>query len=145
MSTKLRDLWRKHDIKILSIFVVVLIAFVAFRAGQTHERGESSAKIDVSINQLTATNPAEQKMKVLGDTLERKGITVAQLTGESPKDVQKTGQENVECLLIGSKNSDKYHLPSCKRGKTIKEENRVCFSSEKDAQDKGYQPAKCCH
>lgn len=45
-----------------------------------------------------------------------------------------------DCAYVGSKNSDKYHLPKCSWAKRIKPENRVCFSSAADAEAKGYKP-----
>ncbi|NTW30185.1 MAG: hypothetical protein HGB34_03835 [Candidatus Moranbacteria bacterium] len=44
-----------------------------------------------------------------------------------------------DCKLVGSRNSTLYHLPTCAPAKRIKPENRVCFSSEADAQAKGYK------
>lgn len=43
-----------------------------------------------------------------------------------------------DCPLVGSKNSDKYHIPSCSYAKRILPANRVCFSSEEEARKKGY-------
>ena len=40
-------------------------------------------------------------------------------------------EDNKEgCLYVGSKNSDKYHTPSCKYAKKIKAENLVCYQKE---------------
>ena len=47
---------------------------------------------------------------------------------------------NTVCAFVGSRNSDKYHLPQCSWAKRIKPENRVCFTSAADAEAKGYQP-----
>lgn len=46
--------------------------------------------------------------------------------------------------FVGSKNSNKYHLPSCRWVKRIKPENQVWFSSEEEAQSKGYKPCATC-
>lgn len=54
--------------------------------------------------------------------------------------LQNTGQsQNESCAFVGSKNSDKYHLPKCSWAKRIKPENRVCFASAADAESKGYK------
>lgn len=47
--------------------------------------------------------------------------------------------ESESCVFVGSKNSDKYHLPKCSWAKRIKPENRVCFTSAADAESKGYK------
>jgi hypothetical protein len=65
-----------------------------------------------------------------------------------PSDSQKNGGSAdtppQNCAYTGSKNSNKYHLPSCRWAKNIKPENRVCFSSEDEAKLKGYQADKNC-
>ena len=45
---------------------------------------------------------------------------------------------------VGSKNSNKYHLPSCKWAENIKKSNKITFSSESKAKSKGYSPCKTC-
>ncbi len=43
-----------------------------------------------------------------------------------------------------SKNSDKYHKPSCQWAKKISESNLVVFKSKKDAEKAGYKACKSC-
>lgn len=143
MSTKLMELWRAHDQKILIVLAIILTAVVAFRAGQTHEQGKKTADINVSLNQLAAANPKQERLITIGETVDRKGINV-ELNSDNRGEVITAGQQK-ECVLVGSKNSDKYHQASCSLAKKIKPENLVCFSSIEDAQAKGYQPAKCCN
>ena len=45
---------------------------------------------------------------------------------------------------VGSKNSDKYHLPTCKWAGNIKTSNKVTFNSENQARTRGYSPCKTC-
>ncbi len=108
MSTKISEFWNAHDIKILTVIAVILTAVVSFQAGQTHEKQKVSANVEVSINQDFATNPAKEKVKTLGEALERKDGNLAR---ELSSQEQKKGitLQNIECVLIGSKNSDKYH------------------------------------
>ncbi len=58
--------------------------------------------------------------------------------GSPAQETPKTGQ------FVGSKNSDKYHLPSCRWVKKIKEANQVWFSSTEEAASKGYKPCSQC-
>lgn len=46
--------------------------------------------------------------------------------------------------VVGSKNSDKYHLPECPGAKQISEQNKVWFDSITDAEKAGYKPAGNC-
>lgn len=45
---------------------------------------------------------------------------------------------------VGSKNSDKYHLPSCSGAERIAEANKVWFASREAAEAAGYTPAGNC-
>ena len=55
-----------------------------------------------------------------------------------------TAPGSVAKVYVASKNSDKYHLPSCSGAKRIKEENKVWFSSQAEAEASGYIPAANC-
>ncbi len=46
-------------------------------------------------------------------------------------------------MYVGSKNSTKYYLPTCKAVKRIKPANYQWFDSAEDAQIQGYTPGKC--
>lgn len=57
------------------------------------------------------------------------------------------GNQNVQKedkKYIGSKESNKYHLPSCQWAQKIKPENQVWFGSKEEAEKAGYQPCKVC-
>jgi len=45
---------------------------------------------------------------------------------------------------VGSANSDKYHKPSCRWAKNIKENNAVWFSTKEEAEQAGYTACKTC-
>lgn len=45
---------------------------------------------------------------------------------------------------VASKNGSSYHLPSCPGAKQIKEENKIWFKTEAEAQAAGYKPAGNC-
>lgn len=59
--------------------------------------------------------------------------------GEEPEATENTSPSE-GCQFIGSKNSDKYHAPDSGSAKRILPENRVCFASEEEAQEEGYEP-----
>lgn len=55
--------------------------------------------------------------------------------------------EPVEINYVASKNSDKYHLPSCQFAGNILPENRIEIDSKLDlaiAENKGYTPCSVC-
>ncbi len=46
--------------------------------------------------------------------------------------------------VVGSSKGTKYHFPWCPGASQIKEENKIWFTTEKDAQDAGYTKAGNC-
>ncbi|MHC1688018.1 MAG: Ada metal-binding domain-containing protein [Methanothrix sp.] len=60
---------------------------------------------------------------------------------------QDHAQETVTkaAVFVGSIKSDKYHYPSCRAAKNIKEENKIWFSNSEDARAQGYSPCGICH
>ena len=52
--------------------------------------------------------------------------------------------KKLDTRVVASKNSDKYHYTWCAGSNKIKEENRVWFNSDKEAEDKGYTLAGNC-
>lgn len=46
--------------------------------------------------------------------------------------------------LVASKNGKAYYLPACSGADRIKEENKIWFSSRKEAENLGYKPAANC-
>lgn len=73
-------------------------------------------------------NMASNKAEVIG----------VQINGAEAK-VLSVGRE-----VIASKSGTKYHLLNCSGAKSIKEENKLYFSSEELAKSAGYLPAANC-
>lgn len=66
---------------------------------------------------------------------ERPGVTPASPKGVSVHTLPPTPQD---CAFVGSKHSNKYHIPTSRCAKQIKTENRVCFVSADAALAEGY-------
>jgi micrococcal nuclease len=47
-------------------------------------------------------------------------------------------------MVVGNKNSFRFHLPTCPYGKKIKPRNRIVFQKKWDAYWEGYAPGKKC-
>ncbi|MFO7807464.1 MAG: hypothetical protein R6V40_03525 [Candidatus Moraniibacteriota bacterium] len=131
------NFWKNNEERILFTLAIILIAVVCFQAGVTKEKTRKTEQIKVSLNNIEASNPKQEKAMALGEAAQRKGVS------ENIENANKK-QENKECQLVGSKNSDKYHSSTCTWAEKIKPGNRVCFSSEEEAKNQGYQPAGCC-
>jgi len=102
------------------VATVILVALIAF-----------------GIGRLTAPKAAPIQIKNLEETsiedIENQGQIYSPATEQSD-----VGQ------VVGSKNSDKYHLPDCPGAKQISEENKIWFDSIEAAEKAGYKPAGNC-
>lgn len=106
-------------------FIILVIVFVAL--------------ICFGIGRLSAPK---------GEPIQIKGLEQAAIEDISPKQnegvIQGEGQGNYEGKVVGSKNSDKYHLPDCPGAKQISEQNKIWFNSIEEAEKAGYKPAGNC-
>lgn len=136
MKAKIKDFLKNNEAKIVLGIGLILVAVIAFEAGVLkgqnwqaaplviEKSGECSAGTNSPEN---AQNPAQEGQKP------------AQADLASPSTAA-----SANCVFVGSKNSNKYHLPTCHFAKLIKSENLVCFKSAEDAAARGYQPDKSC-
>lgn len=53
-------------------------------------------------------------------------------------------ESGTEKLFVASKNGTKYYPSNCKSANRIKEENRVYFKTEQEAQSSGYERTSTC-
>lgn len=65
-------------------------------------------------------------------------ITIENLTGAVNNIATSTGN------FVASKNGTKYHYPWCSGAQSIREENKIWFSTAEEAKKAGYQPASNC-
>lgn len=138
VKSKIRKFWAKYEIKIVIATGLILVSIISFETGALKGKNwqqepliiekvaeSSMPKIaDLQNNTAKPSNPAS----------ENSNTSVAGASDIAKKD----------CAFVGSKNSNKYHFPTCRYVKRIKSENIVCFSNEEDAKSKGYIPAGCC-
>lgn len=129
--------WLKYGDKIILLIGLILIAGISFQAGFL--KGQKNQKDPVAVNQPACAPCPEIKENKSADNI---------IAGSQQNNPAKTesliATENQKCAFVASKNSNKYHLPTCQFAEKIKPENRICFSSKEEAESRGYQPAKCC-
>lgn len=135
IKNKLQNFWEKYEVKIVLVVLFCLISAISFEFGAL--QGQKW----------------QQKPLIIEKIVENRGEAVdgAQNPPKAPNLPQEAGKakagENIpsqNCAFVGSKNSNKYHLPSCRWAKQIKPENIVCFASAEAASQKGYQSDKNC-
>jgi len=122
MLSHLKNYFKSNQSDLFIIAVIVLVALICF-----------------GIGRLTA--PKTEPIQIKG--LEQ--ASVEDLSGEQssfvPTDVGTTEDKGA---VVGSKNSDKYHLPDCPGAKQISEQNKIWFASIEEAEKAGYKPAGNC-
>lgn len=132
---KIKLFWEKYEYKIVLILGFVLVAILSFETGFL--RGQ---KID--------QNPMIVKIPAIETQGLSEGLKMTQEGENKAKSVNISSENKTDneqnCAFVGSKNSNKYHLPTCRYAKNINPENIVCFSSENDAKSKGYLADKNC-
>lgn len=133
--TKAKEFFLKNETKIVFLMGFILIAGVAFEAG--YLKGKQVQEKAIVIEK-PSQNPKIEPEGASSATAGNNGSPVA----PSPNTVSPDKNQK-NCVFVGSKNSNKFHVPTCQWAKRIKPENIVCFSSVEDAQAKGYQADKC--
>ncbi len=132
-----REWLKQHEQQVIFAIALIVVGALGFEAGMVFGRSKQSLPIVIEKPLAAASEnsvPQEQAQNassVLGNSRENQGK-------EKNQAVQSV-EETSKCAFVGSRNSDKYHDPSCPVVKRIKAENRVCFTSEEDAKGKGYQ------
>lgn len=122
MLAKLKNFVKNNFSDIFIILVVILMALISF-----------------GIGRLTA--PKGEPVLIKG--LEQASVEEIQ-SASVPQGGTSADKGEYKGQVVGSKNSDKYHLPDCPGAKQISEQNKVWFDSIADAEKAGYKPAGNC-
>lgn len=102
---------------ILWALVVIVISFGSFSLGIEYERERFLEQNPVSI----------QRNENIGEIWE-----------------QYKKEKSETSYFFGSKNGSTYYTRGCKAGNRIAEENKIFFSTSKEAEDLGYMFSKQC-
>jgi len=122
MLSQFKNFIKNNGSDIFIIGVIILVALIAFGIGRL-----SAPK----------TEPIQIK------NLEK--ASVEELSPFAPKGASEDKEgSDYQGKVVGSKNSDKYHLPDCPGAKQIAEKNKIWFNSIEEAEKAGYKPAANC-
>lgn len=119
MLSQFKNFSKKNGSDIFIILVVILVALISFGIGRL-------------------TTPKTEPIQI--KNLEKASVEDLKI----PTQEQGTSEINYQGKVVGSKNSDKYHLPDCPGAKQISEQNKVWFDSIEAAEKAGYKPAANC-
>ncbi len=121
-SRESQDL-KKH---LLNIVVIILIASASFGLGRFSFYKDKEVSVTIrsekTFEDEHSTTP----------TPEVKGAVTSESTSQS------------DGIVVGSKNSTKYHFPWCSGAKNIAAANLITFASIEEARKAGYIPAANC-
>src|SRR3989344_5530321 len=102
--------------------VIVLVAVISFGLGRLSQiRGEKKP--------ITIENVKENE-----ETSESKSLSTSNVDSGIKTDK----------IFVASRNGKKYYYAWCESANVIKEQNRVWFSTQAEAEKAGYQPAANC-
>ncbi len=137
----LQQFWQNYEIKIILTISFIIISILAFEAGIL--KGQKWQQ-----KPLVIEKPAEN-CEIIQNSAQTQNLTseeqnTVSTVNHTTKNIDSQTQTGINCTFVGSRNSNKYHLPTCRWAKQIKPENLVCFSSVEEAIAKGYQPDKNC-
>ncbi len=132
---KIKEFWQKYETKIVLAIGFILIAVISFEGG--YLQGKNQKESPIMLERASECPKNEAGSPNLQENREKADIQKTGLPGDL-----KTSQ--ADCAFVGSKNSNKYHSPTCRFAKNIKPENLVCFKNAEEATQKNYQPDKTC-
>lgn len=122
---------KQHETRIVTIVTMMLIGIVSFVVGMMTQSAVATAPLvveyDASVAQMDKSTTDQEV------PMETNGETDAQVAPVAP-----------ECKYVGSKNSTKYYPPTCSFAGRIAPKNLRCFTSDEDAQAKGYTRSTGC-
>lgn len=123
----------KYESKIILVFGLVLVAILSFEAGVLKSVKISQNPIIIEKKTLTECQKPNSDIQ--------EALNLPQKSQNNTESINNLPQN---CAFIGSKNSNKYHVPTCRWAKNIKPENITCFKDKNEAESKGYLPDKNC-
>ena len=115
--------WVKTNNKELYLAaIIILVAVISFGLGRL-------SKIREEKTPITIENVKENE-----ETSESKPLLTSNVDNEIKTDK----------IFVASKNGKKYYYAWCESANVIKEQNRIWFSTQAEAEKAGYQPAANC-
>lgn len=119
MLSKIIKFCKQYEKDLILAAVIILVALISFGLGRLSKIRERKTPITIE-NLLPNQN--------MGSTSAESAVQSTAPAGQ----------------VVASKNGTKYHYPWCAGAQSIKEENKIYFSSIEEARKAGYTPASNC-
>ena len=129
------------------VLIVILTSSLSFGLGRLSriQAKREPISIEYPATDLITNNTGSESVK--GDTNEQgRGVVkqTAAVVSTAPPVVPIVAPAATIGAYVGSRTSDKYHLPWCAGAKRIKPENQIWFATKAEAERAGYTPAGNC-
>jgi hypothetical protein len=136
----------KRDI--YAILLIIISGLGCFFLGILYERDTNVpdvrlSQIPVNTNTASVYSPSV-KSSVNTKAINSLGETVKKTASEAQTSVTSSNAVS-NGQYVASKNSNKFHLPTCPGAKQISEANKIWFQTKAEAIAKGYIPASNCN
>lgn len=131
--SRVKNFLIEYETKLVLVAGFILIALISFQFGYLEGKKHAGKAVVIEKTVEVAKNESTSIPTVAG---------VNAL--ESAEKITDTKKIPPDCVYVGSKSSNKVHLPNCRYAKSIKPENLVCFKSLDDALKQGRVADKNC-
>lgn len=125
---KIKDFLVKNEHKIVLVVAFCLVSGISFEFGilQGQKWQQKPLVIEKPINILESTQNGQLEPPKASGSIQAA-----------------VSQPTKDCAFVASKNSNKYHIPTCQWAKRIKPENVICYNSIQDAEAAKKQKCSC--
>jgi len=146
-TEKIKGFWLKYEQKIVLTVAFCLIAAISFEFGvfQGQKWQQKPLIIEKAVSVPPETQnaqneaPASSATPPLAATLQ----VPAAIPNASVQNTASSSTGVTGCAFVGSKNSNKFYLPTCSYAKRVKPENLVCFKTAEEATGQGRTQSIC--
>ncbi|KKQ35217.1 MAG: Endonuclease I [Candidatus Nomurabacteria bacterium GW2011_GWB1_37_5] len=114
--------------------IIILVAFASFGLGRMSKSAENKENVQVMGITAEYTKQTSQPHSEQGTTSQ----------AASAINISESNIIDQLGMIFASKRGKKYYLPGCSGGSTIKEENKIYFSTEGEAMNAGYEKSSTC-
>ena len=133
--SKIREFLLQNEQKIVLLVGFCLISAVSFGFGMFWAQKTASRPLVIEKGQEVPQCPENAQ----NDNF---GVQAGTPQTNKPTSASKSASGQ-NCAFVGSKNSNKFYLPTCSYAKRVKPENLVCFKNAAEALAQGRTESKC--
>ncbi len=142
---KIKDFLVQNQADVVLVIGIIFIALISFGLGRITAPEVNKEPVVIEQNQESGITNSEASVLDSATDVPSQGTMEQNLNNTegfstSSNNVNSVSATSAKGIIVGSKNSNKYHWPWCAAAKNIKPENQIWFKSEVEAKAAGYQP-----